>query len=954
MPSPELPPELWERIQTLFETMVEAVNPLDVLAREPDPAVRVAAESLYRNHGRASSERFLDEPVTLVRSLAAAGAPQFRAGQLLAARFAVERLLGAGGMGEVYLAHDNRLQERVAIKTIRAGLAAEPAIRRRFFAEIQNSRRVTHPNVCRIFDLFEEGETPFFSMEYLEGTGLAEWLDGGPHPPALSRRIALQLAEGLDAAHRNGIVHCDFKPANVILTGSGESRPVITDFGLARALTDGYGGNAHSILAGTFDYMAPEVRAGGLPSVRSDIYAFGKVLSQLLPTHRLASACAAVAVEDRPVSLQSVIRDLRGGSSRRYWMMAAAAAPFAGLAGYELLTRPHIPLLSRQRIAFNGFRPAQFGDASLLRDLVMVAVRQSLLVTIVPDDRVRSLLRRANLPEDLPADTGRLLAAMGEDGIGLVIDGTVRSAKSGLSFVLEVFQPGDRRPSLELSRQVTDRKRIVSLAESVALELRREFGESRSTLSPANATPLAEITSSDPNALDCYFQGVRLYENDGAEAAIEWFQKATELDDQFALAFVFLGLARNARFQRLTARPAYERAFALRGRISQRERLWVEFQYYNFIADTYAATETARRLAALYPEDATYQRNVAFAYAYIGRPEDALPYSERAVQLDPNDNNVCEWIINSAEANRNDEALEIYRKFKSQGYGNTLLDGRSGSAWLGKGEFDKAREAFAQMGSNAKRERWARLLQCAPGILTGRFAETAATLESDLSWDIATGDENHSHSRRVWLGNLEWLMDAPSRARYQVQELLALPAEAPVIDALREAGLLASAIGEPDLAGQALRKLTEIADKWPSTHTRGIRANVAGVLLGHREEAGALLNEAVGLWRDPYALYAQAEWLSGRDNELALAAYEELHRQRGRILALKRYFPGLLVLGWIGQARCLVRLSRFSDSLRIYEQVRRYWLQGHARFALLRQVQTEMEELRSSTRRERK
>lgn len=948
MPSEELPLEIWERIQDLFQKMIESEGPFEVSAEEADLTIRNAAERLYRDHRRASIEGFLDQPITFVRDLSLDAPEQFASGQLLAGRFAVQRLLGAGGMGEVYLAYDNRLQELVAIKTIRGTLAADSTVRRRFFREIQNARRVTHPNVCRIFDLFEDGAIPFFSMEYVEGIGLADWIGQGAPAPARRRRVALQLAEGLHAAHRSAIVHGDFKPANVIVIEGPDPRPIITDFGLARALSESGGGRgAHSLQAGTFDYMAPELRAGGDPTVHSDIYAFGKVLDQLLPRDRIAAACAATEVEDRPASLQPVIQKLRGGKSRRLWLMAAAAAPFAGLAGYEWLNHPRIAIVGRQRIVFNGFRPPDAGDATLLRELMITAVRQSLLVTVVPDERIRYLLRKAGFSATLPANISQLMTIAGQDGIALIVEGNVHAARAGLQFALDVFRSGDRKPALTLTRGATDRSGIVALADEIVLQLRREFGESRVALNSTNAVPLAQITSADPNALECYFRGVGLYENAEAEAAIEWFQKATELDAQFALAWIFLALARTARFQLLTARPAYERAYALRSRVSQRERLWIEFQYFNFIADNHSSLESARRLVALYPDDATYHRNVAFQYAYVGRPEDALPYNERAVQLDPNDNNVSEWIINTAEANRCDEALALYEKFRSQGYESTLLDRGAGAAWLGKGELEKARQAYEHMGSDARRDRWARLLACGPEILAGRFSETAATLEGDLAWDVATHEENNSHMRRVWLGNLELLLGAPGRARDQVQQLLALSPQPAVMDVLREAALLAYSIGEPQLAAQALAKLTEIAGLWPSTRTRGIRAHIEGALLANSEEAGPLLNEAVGLWPDPYAIYSQAQWLDGRDDNRALRAYVELDRQRGRILVLKRYFPGLLVLGWIGQARCLARMSRFTDSLRIYGRVEQYWLRDGARVPLQEQVQMEIEQIRA-------
>jgi len=274
--------ELWLRIEVLFERLLESNDPEALLAGIGDPAVSNEVEHLYRAHLEATEAGFLDQPITLIAKLMAPERPRFQPGQALLDRFVIERLVGRGGMGEVYLAHDRRLNERVAIKTIRMELAGDPSVRNRFLREVQNSRRVTHPNVCRIFDLFEEGATPFFSMEYLDGVGLSEWLAQRRVPAASRRHLALFLAEGLHAAHRNGILHRDFKPSNIILIGDGLTpRPVITDFGLARAFSSTSVLNLHSLQAGTLDYMAPELKRGDPASVRTDTYAFGKVLAAL-------------------------------------------------------------------------------------------------------------------------------------------------------------------------------------------------------------------------------------------------------------------------------------------------------------------------------------------------------------------------------------------------------------------------------------------------------------------------------------------------------------------------------------------------------------------------------------------------------------------------------------------------------------------------------------------------
>src|SRR5262245_7748335 len=175
-------------------------------------------------------------------------ATMFRSGDLLAERFRIIRFIARGGMGEVYEAQDIELAERVALKTIRPGIAQEEKTVRRFIREVNLSRRVTHPNVCRIFDVFHH-ETPedsrgrarrlpLVAMELLPGETLAARLKrAGPFTESEAQPIVAQMAGALSAAHNVGVIHRDFKSSNVILLPgpSGDLRAVVTDFGLAHA-----------------------------------------------------------------------------------------------------------------------------------------------------------------------------------------------------------------------------------------------------------------------------------------------------------------------------------------------------------------------------------------------------------------------------------------------------------------------------------------------------------------------------------------------------------------------------------------------------------------------------------------------------------------------------------------------------------------------------------------------
>ena len=247
----------WDRIGDLFDRLAGSHDPEATAASEPDPEIRQAALNLWRHHQRAEAEDYLKSPIEFSIN------PIFQPGQMLLNRFRIEKLLGSGGMGEVYLAWDSLLQDRVALKTIARLLAPSASIRQRFAAEVQTARRITHDNVCRIHDLFEDGETIFYSMKYVDGTLLSELLEAGVTARD-ARALALQIAQGLHAAHSNGIVHGDFKPGNVIVVsdGAGGPRAIIMDFGLARALdrAGAAGGEGLSVRAGSGEYMAPELQ----------------------------------------------------------------------------------------------------------------------------------------------------------------------------------------------------------------------------------------------------------------------------------------------------------------------------------------------------------------------------------------------------------------------------------------------------------------------------------------------------------------------------------------------------------------------------------------------------------------------------------------------------------------------------------------------------------------------
>jgi serine/threonine protein kinase/tetratricopeptide (TPR) repeat protein len=241
----------------------------------------------------------------------------FCAGDCIRDRFRIVRLLGAGGMGEVYEAEDLHLGGHIAVKTLRSRFLAHPEFAARFRREIQLARRVTHPNVCRIFDIGREHtqnrDAVFLTMELLNGETLSERLKRGPFNPRDALPIVRQIAEGLAALHDAQVIHRDLKPSNVLLIDSPEGpRAVITDFGLAHAAMPASADDSLTMagqVLGTPAYAAPEQLTNKKTGPESDLYSLGIVMYEMLTGRKpfegdtvFESAAQKLAKPPRPPS----------------------------------------------------------------------------------------------------------------------------------------------------------------------------------------------------------------------------------------------------------------------------------------------------------------------------------------------------------------------------------------------------------------------------------------------------------------------------------------------------------------------------------------------------------------------------------------------------------------------------------------------------------------------------
>ncbi|MEM7204015.1 MAG: serine/threonine-protein kinase [Planctomycetota bacterium] len=405
-------------------------------------------------------------------------------GQVLLGRYHIQSLLGQGGMGSVFRAHDQTLGQDVALKFVDAKLAGTPTAIATLLNEVRTARRVSHPHVCRVHDIGEVNGLTFVSMEYVDGEDLASLLRRiGRLPGDKAAQIATQLCAGLHAAHEQGVLHRDLKPANVMVDGDGNAR--ITDFGIAAA-TDSL--SADESTSGTPAYMAPELFTGGAASIQSDLYSLGLVLyevytgrqlyrassmTELLRAHRRPILPPSGLVADiEPAAEQAILRCLeREPEGRPQSALAVLAAMPGGDPLGEALASGQTP--SPELVAAAG-GSGSIPPRLVAALLVMIAVGLALLFAL--EGQVK-LLARTNLPHSTEVLADRAKTTL--ESLGYRTLGAHRS----YGFTLD-------RPKLDqvnaLERREADWRGLLSQTRPPLIEFWYRQTPSWRWLQPAN------------------------------------------------------------------------------------------------------------------------------------------------------------------------------------------------------------------------------------------------------------------------------------------------------------------------------------------------------------------------------------------------------------------------------------------------------------------------------------
>src|SRR5271165_5589209 len=361
------------------------------------------------------------------------GGGRFTPGQMIAGRYRVVSLAGRGGMGEVYRAEDLTLGQLVAIKFLPETLLQDSSALARFHSEVLIARQVSHPNVCRVFDIGEPDGALFLTMEYVDGEDLASVVRRiGRLSPDKAVEVARQICAGLAAAHERGVIHRDLKPANVMLDGAGKIR--VMDFGLAGIAAAIQGAD---VRAGTPAYMAPEQLAGKEVTTKSDIYSLGLILYEILTGKRAFEASTlpeliklresgtitnpSTLVRDldpliervilrcldnepakRPVSALQVAAALPGGDPLAA-ALAAGETPspeMVAAAGAKEGMRPRVALVLLAIVALGLVASLLIAESTQLVNRVTLDSPPEVLAT-----RAREIVGRLGLPANAAADT---------------------------------------------------------------------------------------------------------------------------------------------------------------------------------------------------------------------------------------------------------------------------------------------------------------------------------------------------------------------------------------------------------------------------------------------------------------------------------------------------------------------------------------------------------------------
>jgi eukaryotic-like serine/threonine-protein kinase len=682
--------------------------------------------------------------------------------------------LGAGGMGQVYLAEDMKLGRKVALKILSQEFTTNRDRLNRFEQEACAASALNHPNILTIHEVGNDDGTHFIATEYIDGKTLRRHMAGSPLEAREILDIATQVAGALEEAHAAGIVHRDIKPDNVMIRRNGHVK--VLDFGLAkltesstdRSSSDGEASTRvlvqtdAGVVMGTSHYMSPEQTRGKPVDGRSDIWSLGVVMYEMvagrIPFEGETSTDVIVAITQKeapplarfaphvPAELDWIItKALRKDKDERYQTIKELLTDLRRLkqklefeaelersVAPDSVTRSTIsaaqvmPTISDRVPAtaqtgahpssaeyivseikrhktgatlvaalfviavgtavflyFNRAQALTDKDTVLLADFVnttgegvfdgtlkqalAVQLGQSPFLNIFPEERVREALRfMGRSAEDrLTRDVAREICE--RQGLKAMLTGSISSLGSHYVITLEAVNPHSGDSIAREQGEADSKEQVLSTLGKIASQLREKLGESLSSIKKFDA-PIEQATTSSLEALKAFSQGNEMRQKGNDLEAAPFYKRAVEIDPNFALAYARLAVIASNRFQTELARDYSQKAFALRDRVSEREKFYIAEKYHSYVTgDREEAINVLKAWAQTYPNDYIPHNNLAVNYSFGGRYDEALKESREAVRLSP-DNTTSQGnlVENFVKLNRFDEAKQVLEQTLGQ------------------------------------------------------------------------------------------------------------------------------------------------------------------------------------------------------------------------------------------------------------------------------------------------
>ena len=572
---------------------------------------------------------------------------------VFAGRYEILGLVGAGGMGTVYRARDKELDEIVALKLLQREVVDQPGMLDRFRQEVKLARRVTHRNVARTFDIGEHEGEKFLTMEFVEGESLSAKLarQGG-----LSRRegapIIQAVCAGLAAAHAAGVVHRDLKPDNVLVGTDG--RVVLTDFGIARALSDGSAGMTVGLALGTPMYMSPEQVEGRRDvDARADIYALGAIVYEMMTGEHpfqgdsiwaIAAARLTQPPPDPrsknpdvpPAAAQIVQKCMARSRDDRYASVEEAAAALSALTMPETLRATPAPIAppleDAKAVAVLPFRNQGSAEDEYLAEALGDDLVDALSMT--PGLRVlaRSAVARLRGTDKDARELGRELH------VQVVVEGSMRRAGDTLRLSVRVVSVAD---GFQLWAKRFERP------ESAALSISDEAADAIAGVLTVQRSAAARHSPSDPRAVDLYLRGRRAYcrgWRDDVVQAIALFEQALSMapEDPTILAGYARAQVRRFSFDPDSAgaeeaerqgREAAERALAIAPQLGEARAALANLKW--VLGDSPGCARDLREALRIAPGSIDVNELYGRMLVELGEPEKGLARLKAALTLEP-------------------------------------------------------------------------------------------------------------------------------------------------------------------------------------------------------------------------------------------------------------------------------------------------------------------------------